>query len=322
MTDSGTDGPVPAAIAVLPVAELDRALAWYGRLGFTVQALFDGYAILEFEGAEVHVAEHRDLLAGAARSGCYLRVADAAATHGQWMALGAPEVAPLGVRSRGSGELAMVEFSTEDPDGNRWWVVSPAAVAPAVGEGVTDGGIGTAEESWRDVVADGTCAGCGLTSTDGDSAALAARLRDEADKWATLLATADDHQMRVRPTPDKWSALEYAAHVRDLLSVMAERTMRTLVENEPELGWWDHEAAITDGWANESDGAAVAEDIARNAAHFGQVLDHVPADGWERAATRGDTDRFTVELLARYALHEVVHHRADALNSLGAASPS
>ena len=47
--------------------------------------------------------------------------------------------------------------------------------------------------------------------------------------------------------------------------VMAERTMGTLVENESELGWWDH----------------------------------VPADGWYRAATTGGTDRFTVELLAR-----------------------
>lgn len=322
MSNPGADAPVGLAVPVLPVAELDRSLAWYGRLGFTVRALSDGYAMLEFEGAEVHLAEHADLAAGDTRPGCYLRVADAVATHARWMALGAPEVAPLGFSSRGPGELAMVEFVTEDPDGNRWWVSSLAPVAPAVGGGVTDGGVGTAEESWRDVVADGTCAGCGLTSTEGDSADLAGRLREEAHKWATLLATADDHQMRVRPAPDRWSALEYAAHVRDLLSVMAERTMRTLVENEPELGWWDHEAAIADGWANESDGAAVAEDIARNAAHFGQVLDHVPADGWERAATRGDTDRFTVELLARYALHEVVHHRADALTSLGAASPS
>ena len=322
MTDSGAEVPVPAAIAVLPVSELDRALAWYGRLGFTVQALFDGYAILEFEGAEVHLAEDPDLLAGTSRSVCYLRVADAAATYARWMALAVPEVAPLGRPARALSEFDLVEFVTEDPDSNRWRVCSPAPAAPPAALAAVDGGAGTTDESWRDIVALGTCAGCGLTATDGDFAELGGCLRDEAQKWATLLATADDHQMRARPTPDRWSALEYAAHVRDLLPVMAERTMRTLVEDEPELGWWDQEAALADSWANESDGAAVAEDIARNAAHFGQVLDHVPADGWERTATRGGTDRFTVELLARYALHEMVHHRADALHSLGAASPS
>ena len=45
MSDSGAEGPIPDAVAVLPVlpvAELDRSLAWYGRLGFTLKARFDG----------------------------------------------------------------------------------------------------------------------------------------------------------------------------------------------------------------------------------------------------------------------------------------
>ena len=48
-----------------------------------------------------------------------------------------------------------------------------------------------------------------------------------------------------------------------------------------------------------------------------RVLDAVPPDAWDRAATRRGTERFTIELMARFSLHEVVHHHLDAERSLG-----
>lgn len=147
---------------------------------------------------------------------------------------------------------------------------------------------------------------------------MSGRFRDEASRWGTLLTSADDDDLRVRPTPTEWSPLEYAVHVRDVLAVFSERTMRALAEDEPELEWWDHEAAIEDGWANESDVTAVADDLVRNAANLEDVLDRVPPEGWARGATRRGSERFTVELLARFALHEMVHHRVDAKRALSA----
>jgi hypothetical protein len=173
------------------------------------------------------------------------------------------------------------------------------------------------EPDWLVVVASGRCAVCELTAADGPSSGLAGRLRDEAHRWAGMLRDADDDAVRRRPRPDVWSALEYGVHVRDVLAVFTERVLRTLAEVEPELGWWDHEAAIADGFANESDRAAVGDDLVENAARLAEVLTRVAGDEWERGATRREAERFTVELLARFALHEVVHHRDDAERSLG-----
>ena len=100
--------------------------------------------------------------------------------------------------------------------------------------------------------------------------------------------------------------------MRDALSVFAERIVRTLAEHGPELGWWDHEAAIADGMANESDVGAVVDDLQRNAAKLSEALRLVTDDDWDRPATRRPGEPMTIELQARLALHEVVHHRVDA----------
>jgi hypothetical protein len=42
----------------------------------------------------------------------------------------------------------------------------------------------------------------------------------------------------------------------------------------------------------------------------------VPPDGWSRTATRREDETFTVAGLARFALHESRHHRADATGDL------
>ena len=334
------------AVPVLPVADLVRSVAWYERLGFRVRAFFDGYAILSFEGAELHLNEFADAPpATETFSGAYLRVADADIVFARWTAMGARTIAgledqPYGIR----------EFATEDVDGNLWRVGSViaggpadeylpgAAPAPATesepsavptpeapveqrGELRTDGGPGTGEDAWYSLVAESqTCAGCGLANGELAARAIGAQVRDEVHPFGELLAGADDDSVRRRPTPTTWSALEYGVHVRDVLSVFAERIIRTLAEHDPQLGWWDHEAAIADGMANESDVGAVVDDLQRNAAKLSEALRLVDEDAWDRPATRRAGERMTIEVMARFSLHEVVHHRADAEAALAAAS--
>ena len=109
MTDSWEDAPVPNAVPILPVSDLLRAVAWYGRLGFSVRSLFEdqGYAILGFEGTELHLNLAHGMPGPAETwSGCYLRVADADEVHARWMAVGAREVGGLVERLRRAGALA------------------------------------------------------------------------------------------------------------------------------------------------------------------------------------------------------------------------
>ena len=49
-------------------------------------------------------------------------------------------------------------------------------------------------------------------------------------------------EVRRRPEPEVWSALEYGAHVRDVFSVMLGRLELMLDEDDPTFANWDQDA--------------------------------------------------------------------------------
>jgi hypothetical protein len=166
------------------------------------------------------------------------------------------------------------------------------------------------ERDWTQVVT-GRCPECGLDAAAVPVDAVAFEVARVAEAWTAFLLETDDEVLRTRRAPDTWSPLEYACHVRDVLSLFAQRVLTTLREDEPDLGWWDHEAAVhTDGY-NEQDVAAVADDLRRNAEVLAAALARADG-GWDRRALRRGEEPFTVAGLARFALHESHHHLADA----------
>lgn len=165
----------------------------------------------------------------------------------------------------------------------------------------------------------GRCAECGYDAAAVPRDDLVRAVRDLGDAWrAGLPITAPG--LSERPDDVTWSALEYACHTRDVLAVFAGRVSLTLVEDEPELGWWDHEAAAVDEGYNAQDPAAVLADLELNADHLGDVLATVPDEGWERVGTRRGVERFTVADMARFCLHEGHHHLHDARRALAPAN--
>lgn len=142
--------------------------------------------------------------------------------------------------------------------------------------------------------------------------ALPDALRAEAALWEDVLAGGDEDRLRARPEDGSWTALEYGCHCRDVLSVMTERVARTLVEVNPEYGWWDHEASVLDEHYNEQDPVGVAGDLGANAEWMAGTLALVEGDEWDRQGTRRGAEPFTVAGLARFTLHELAHHRQDA----------
>ena len=169
---------------------------------------------------------------------------------------------------------------------------------------------------WVSVVAAGPCPDCGLDASMGRRAAIGTEVEIVAGRWTALLTSSGTDALRVRPVPTTWSALEYAAHVRDVLAVMSERTVRMTREDDPELGWWDHDAAAVDERYNDQDRADVAAALAARAADFATVLASVDDGDWDRTGIRGDGSRFTVDGMARFVLHETHHHLRDAERSL------
>lgn len=155
------------------------------------------------------------------------------------------------------------------------------------------------------------CAECGFDASAIEQTDLADAVRAVGDAWREgFVITAPS--VTDRPDDDTWSALEYACHTRDVLAVFAGRVTLTLAEDDPELGWWDHEAAAVDEAYNEQEPGAVLADLDLNAEHLARVLAGVPADAWGRAATRRSTEHFTIADMARFCLHEGHHHLRDA----------
>ncbi len=181
----------------------------------------------------------------------------------------------------------------------------------------------SAERDWYSLVqAGGPCPDCGLDVAAFGRSDLGPGVLGEARAWEDLLGEVADERLRRRPGADIWSALEYACHVAGVFDVFAGRVRRIRAEDEPELGWWDHEAAAVEEAYNERTIDEARSGIADAAVALALALPRLDdPDAWDRTGTRRGTERFTVEGLARFALHESHHHRRDARVSSGGLDP-
>ena len=152
------------------------------------------------------------------------------------------------------------------------------------------------------------CPECGFAAADLDAAEVADRLRDNAERWRVVLR---GNGLRTRPNPGVWSPLEYGCHVRDVHRTMLGRVRLMLDEDTLTFANWDQDAAAVAGRYAEQDPAQVADELVSSAASAAATYDHVSGQDWDRPGLRSDGSRFTVASLARYHLHDVVHHLSD-----------
>jgi hypothetical protein len=151
-----------------------------------------------------------------------------------------------------------------------------------------------------------TCAECAF---DWECAptALVEDLRDGAD----LQIPVDDPRIRVRPQPDVWSALEYTAHLRDVLRFYDDRIERTLTEVRPQLtAFGFHDACERLGY-NAEPAAETLQQLHREGQALADRVNGLDATQWDRVAIGSGGDERSVLRLARSAAHEVRHHALD-----------
>lgn len=152
------------------------------------------------------------------------------------------------------------------------------------------------------------CPECAFAAPAVLPAAVVPTLEEAATVWSGVLARED---VRSRPAPDVWSALEYGCHVRDVCRVMTVRAELMLGEDAPTFPNWDQDAtAVTERYA-EQDPGVVREELAAAAAAAAAVFGAVDDGAWDRTGYRSNGSTFTVLTLARYFLHDVVHHLHD-----------
>ncbi|MFB2586936.1 DinB family protein [Herbiconiux liukaitaii] len=152
------------------------------------------------------------------------------------------------------------------------------------------------------------CPECGFDSSATAASAVPGLVRANAASWPAVLARPD---AAVRPDDATWSALEYAAHVRDVYRIATVRFALMLEEDDPEFADWDQDATAASERYGEQDPAVVAEELTVSAETLAAQLEAVPADAWERPGRRSDGSVFTVDTLARYIIHDPVHHLHD-----------
>jgi hypothetical protein len=155
------------------------------------------------------------------------------------------------------------------------------------------------------------CPECGFDTRVVGGAEVADRLRANAAQWHDLL-TGPAEVLRQRPSPQVWSPLEYACHVRDVFRVYDERVTLMLTQDDPYFPNWDQDATAVQERYAEQDPAVVREELLAAASQLADNFDSVDGPAWARPGRRSDGANFTVETIARYFIHDPVHHLYDA----------
>ena len=162
-----------------------------------------------------------------------------------------------------------------------------------------------------------SCA-CGFEASTVSTANAERLLRDLASRYEAALSTEDaagliDGRLRRRPSPDTWSALEYACHVRDVIALWGWALHHTLNETFPQLP--AVEADLPDRVAAENDyngqdPAAVTSQLSANAERMAGKVATMRPEQWGRSARFGDVDIDPLWIVRKVA-HEGHHHLGD-----------
>ena len=146
-------------------------------------------------------------------------------------------------------------------------------------------------------------------------------LHDYARRYAEHLGTSSTDDLRRRPSPAVWSALEYSCHVRDVLLVMRERVLQVLRETAPPAftPMGRDERVIHDRYHEQAPGD-VARQLVDAAAMLAFVFEGLDEHQWARTCIYGypaPAER-TLAWVAQQTVHEAGHHLADVVASLQA----
>jgi hypothetical protein len=155
---------------------------------------------------------------------------------------------------------------------------------------------------------DRPCPDCGFDPSAVPGPAVAEAIRASVPTWQSVLRRADVHR---RQDPEVWSPLEYAAHVRDVFVLFAERAALMLSRHDPIFDNWDQDATALAARYWEADPVTVSGQLAAAGGRLADLYAGVPEDQWERTGRRSNGSTFTVATLGTYCVHDVVHHLHD-----------
>lgn len=157
-----------------------------------------------------------------------------------------------------------------------------------------------------------TCPECGFDTATVAAHRVGSMLLANAASWSEILE-GEPAALRRRPRPDRWSPLEYACHVRDVVRLYDERLALMLREDDPLFANWDQDASAVAERYGEQDPAGVRDELLVAADGLSQRFEQVGDEDWQRTGRRSDGAAFTIESFALYMIHDPIHHLHDVL---------
>jgi DinB family protein len=124
-------------------------------------------------------------------------------------------------------------------------------------------------------------------------------------------ADAPDHVIRRRPDPSTWSALEYTAHVADVLDHLGPAIRRITREDEPTITFFDNDERARQQAYNDMPRGEVLGWLDLACEDLAAILEATNAEDWVRVGHFDWGDRSALDM-ARNAVHEGSHHLRDA----------
>ena len=157
-----------------------------------------------------------------------------------------------------------------------------------------------------------TCEDCGFALATVPAEQVGPRTLAGTTAIAPLLRRESTTGL-LRPSPARWSMVEYGAHVRDVLLILRDRCIIGLVEDDPGFKPMYRDERVDLGLYRTEAVAPVAAELEATATMFVRLFDAVDPAMLDRPVQYGFPNPLarTVGWMGQQAVHEVEHHLGD-----------
>jgi hypothetical protein len=119
-----------------------------------------------------------------------------------------------------------------------------------------------------------------------------------------------DDVIRRKPSPDVWSALEYTAHVAQVLDLIAPIIRQIANEDNPHLYFFDSDQQAAEQAYNEWSLLRALGELESACADLSMTIEYMDPAAWNRKGTFDWGEREAIDMV-RNAVHEGAHHLRD-----------
>ncbi len=160
------------------------------------------------------------------------------------------------------------------------------------------------------------CVACGFDGSKYEPQQLLDAIRDLGQQWIRTLLDAGS-ELRLRPDPETWSALEYAAHSRDVTALHVFGVEQALTFDEPRFPEIAGDELVQKAAANyaATDPEVVGTDLEKETKRLADLAQESGSISWSRGITIGESHS-DVRFLLEHALHDARHHLLDVENGI------